>query len=750
MASVLRGATSSICRSCLGLLRTPSQPRLVLVSSQRLFHTSPRWRAFGETYPNTPSFIDATAPPPEGHPEGAPHIRPLFNLPGTRQSFLRLSRQDLARLEKHLEDRDLPGGYATWLEISDPKHRNGEPTSEQVTDEAIKPVVELLLEGLIEEGPQHPELPPAAEFLEKLRSMALANDSQYRLLLTSMLRQGKSPDLVTPVLDSAIQYYKEDHFKTGARRRTAEGEEETSDVDRDMLWSSLRWGFRLSNSPSAIASTLYLAFLHTMEVATQHHKDLERTLFGFSQLPNAVFLGKYMAHHYFEEEMQTRLVKLAEEFEFKKLFTVPVLLQRAAAQYKNGEGLKNYYDSLMAQAKDLGTPLSEDNYMVFVMAFMNLMEREVAIEVWNDMASSGILPRPRSWNMLLTEAGKLQDKDRSCLQAVWKTIITSGVIPDVVLWTTRIHALLMADRTKEGMKVLKDMQDAGLAPTTATINAVLDGLLKHRHMDEAKQTLQVATRMGIKSDLTTYNTMLRAMLRSKRFNEAISLLQEMQTAGIDADVVTATTVLDGLYRNSPTKPDLTKVKNLLTYMEAAGVPANEVTFTTIIEGLLESGNEQAAQDIWKIMELKGLKPTPATYTTVIRYAFSKGDLLGVEKLWQQVEVNRVPKDQKLWTRLAVGYAQMGEVEQLKSVMVAMEGENRTLPLSAYTLILKALERATLYSDAKDIIKDALKKDMISSDGSARGSTERIFWETLERMAEGTVLADLKAQGLVTV
>jgi len=722
-----------------------------LVSSQRLFHISPRRRAFGEeAYPNTPSALSEAATPPEGLPEGAPHIRPLFNLPSTRQSSLRLSRQDLVRLEKHLENRDLPGGYATWLEISDPKYRNGEPTSEQVTDEAIKPVVELLLEGLIEEGPQHRELPPAAEFLETLRSMALANDSQYRLLLTSMLRQGKSPELVAPVLDSAIQYYKEDHFKTGARRQTVEGGEETSDIDRDMLWSSLRWGFRLSHSPSAIASTIYLAFLHTIEVATQHHKDLERTLFGFFQLPNAVFLGKYMAHHYFEEEMQTRLVKLAEEFEFRKLLTVPALLQRATVQYKDGGRLKEYYDSLRTQATDFGIPFSEENFMVFVMAFMTLAEREVAIETWNDMARSGIFPKPRSWNLLLTEAGKLQDKDRSCLQAVWKIIITSGVIPDVVLWTTRIHALLMADRTKEGMKVLKDMQDSGLKPTTATLNAVLDGLLKHQHMDEAKKTLHVATKMRIKSDLTTYNTMLRALLRSKKFNEAISLLREMQAAGIDADIFTATTVLDGLYKNSPTKPDLTKVRNLLEYMEAAGVPANEVTFTTIIEGLLETDNEQAAQDVWKIMELKGLKPTPATYTTVIKYAFSKGDLLGVEKLWQQVESNRVPKDQRLWTRLAVGYAQMGEVERLRSVMAAMEEENRTLPLSAYTLIMGALGRGGLYNDVKDIVKDALEKDMIFSDGSARGSPERIFWQTLEKMAEGTVLMDLKAQGLVTV
>ncbi|CAZ85462.1 unnamed protein product [Tuber melanosporum] len=728
----------------------PPQSRLVLVSGQRSFHTSPRWREFGEAYPNTPSALDVAATPPEELPQGVPHTRPLFNLPSARQSSLRLSRRDLERLEKHLEDRDLPGGYATWLEISGPRHGNIEPTSEQVTDEAIKPVVELLLEGLIEEGPQHRELPPAAEFLETLRSMALANDSQYRLLLTSMLQQGKSPELVAPVLDSAIQYYKEDHFKAGARRQTVEGGEETSDIDRDMLWSSLRSGFWLSHSPSAIASTIYLTFLHTMEVATQHHRDLERTLFVFPQLPNATFLGKYMAHHYFEEEMQIRLVKLAEKFGFKKLITVPGLLQRETDQYKDGARLKDYYDSLRTQAESFGIPLLEENFMVFVMAFMSLAEREVAIEIWNDMARSGILPRPRSWNMLLVEAGRLQDRDRSCLQAVWKTIITSGVVPDVILWTTRIHALFMADRAKEGMKVLKDMQNSGLKPTTATINAVLDGLLKHQHMDEAKETLQVATRMGIKSDLTTYNTMLRALLRSKKFNEAISLLQEMQAAGINADIVTATTVLDGMYKNSPTKPDLAKVKSLLEYMEAVGVPANEVTFTTIIEGLLETRNEQAAQDIWEIMESKGLKPTSATYTIVIRYAFWKGDLLGVEKLLQQVEANHVPKDQKLWTRLAVGYAQMGEVERLRSVMAAMEEEKKTLPLSVYTSIVRALGRENLYDDVKEVVKDALEKDMISSDGSVRAPAERMFWQTLEEMAEGTVLMDLKAQGLVTV
>lgn len=669
-----------------------------------------------------------------------------------RQSSLKISLEDLNRLEKYLDDRDLPGAYGVFEEAaaSEKKEDSQAPKGSValVQDEQIKPVLELLLEGLTAEGAQYPNLPSPTDFIENLRVLGVASDSQYRLLLTSLLQQGKSPEEVAPVLNSAIEFFKED---VGPRPSAVAPEEEEDTADREfhILWSSLRLGFKSANSPTPIASTIYLSFLHTMDIGGELHKMLEKVLlFGFSNTPNIGFLGRYMDHHSFDPEVQKRLLLLTRKFEFQKHLAVPALLLQAVARCTDTESLKTYYDSIEVDSKETGVALSEENYMVFVMAFMALRDTETAIEVWNKMPAGGIIPGPRSWSKILFECSKFPDNAKSALLKVWQHMIASGVVPDRILWTNRIHSLLLSNNKPAGMESLNMMIKSGVAPSTATINAVIDGLLKHLNLKEARAVLETAAKMGIKSNLQTFNTLLRAYLKAKEFKEAITLLQRMQKTGVQADVVTATTVLNGIYRDVPKKPDIEQIRMILDQMQAAGVMANEVTYTAILEGLLANGNEGAAQDIWKVMEQKGIKPNTITYSIVIKYAFQKGDLGGVARLRTQLEASGVAPDTRLWSILAVGYARTGEIGAMVQVLAAMEAAGRSLPLTGYNSILRELEMRSLFDLARELVECVISMDLVSRDGTVAGNREKIFWEILERMGGGSVLAQLKESGVI--
>jgi pentatricopeptide repeat protein len=292
------------------------------------------------------------------------------------------------------------------------------------------------------------------------------------------------------------------------------------------------------------------------------------------------------------------------------------------------------------------------------------------------------------------------------------------------------------------------MIESGIMPSTETINAVIDGLLKFLYMDDAQHVLKTAAKMGIESDLITFNTLLRALLRKRKFTEAISLLQKMQNTGVQADVVTATIVLNGVYKDSPKKPGIEQIRVILDQMQATGVEANEVTYSAIIEGLLISGNEGAAQDIWRIMEQKGIKPNTISYSIVLKYAFQKGDLAGVDRLRTQLQASGVVPDNRMWVTLAAGYARAGDIDAMKGVLAAMEAVERTLPLAGYSAILRELDARGLLEVARELVEEVISLELISRDSTAMGVTEKIFWETLERVGGGVVLAQLKASGAI--
>lgn len=301
------------------------------------------------------------------------------------------------------------------------------------------------------------------------------------------------------------------------------------------------------------------------------------------------------------------------------------------------------------------------------------------------------------------------------------------------------------------------MQDSNVTPTTETINAVLDGLLKHGHLPEASKVLSVAAKLGIRKDLWTYNTLLSSLLKQQKndggkFNDIVKLTRQMQSEGIVPDVQTVTVILDGMYKYSIAKPSLNSVLSLLEYVEASGIAVNVWTYTALLRALLAEGSEAAAMDILAIMDAKGMTGSTVTYTVLLKHYFLKRDLASVEKILGEVEEKGVAYDTRMWREVAWGFATMKQVERMKEVLERMHVGGGGMGLKGYMSVLLALQKGDLLREAKDLVEDLLKKGIVGGRrrDEGRREVEKGFWDVVRVLGEGRVIRELENTGMVDI
>lgn len=389
-------------------------------------------------------------------------------------------------------------------------------------------------------------------------------------------------------------------------------------------------------------------------------------------------------------------------------------------------GLKSLYRSIRALRP---SPTHEGIYAYFINAFIGFWRsQDMALRVWEDMIISGITPTAKSWNALLRYG---HGRDRTALLAIWKRMVLSGVVPDVHCWTTRIHLQMLADQVQDGLDSFEQMIEAGVNPTTETINAAIGGLLSFNRFDEINQVVSMADHLGVPANIITYNTLLRGMLRRQgAATEVIPLLDSMHARGVPPDVYTFTIVLDGLYRAArvataaswkyslsdepppfPDAPSFSYILELFRYMEGLGVDANVMTYTALVGGLLDTGNLAAVDIVRRVMARKGVIGNADFYTVLIKSAFQRCDIDAADRYAEETARLRVRRDHIFWMELIWGYAQSGETVKMTAAIEAMKREpvRMVITLKGHVTILRALERRGERIIAKGIVEDVVRE-----------------------------------------
>ncbi|KAI5844452.1 hypothetical protein DFP73DRAFT_513235 [Morchella snyderi] len=736
----------NVCISCLrGTLRSPRYTPPLHTPPAVLRRLLPRrQRASLHTTPRPLSAVNITHQPIDDDifatiGASVPVVEPLFKLPPA----------DIATLKEHLEAGSLAAACDHFMAMDiaalspeEVRAAYAQPESSvsmadhvpdsssmagHVPDSALHAALEQLLAALLAADWQATGVPHPLRVLQRMEELAVCRDEYYSRLLVETLRRYNTVDEILPVFERAMAFMVNLHATVL----------DTTDPGSISLDNA---------SPYFFAHLVLTRGLGAREECTMRYDRVIR----HSPYPSPYYAQRFLEHYRFGPEDTARITRLLEQHANDTLFTNYYTLSLEISQQRSPEALQALYSRMLAT-----NPSTPDVYTRFMAAFFELGRSTEAIDCWADMTRAAIIPTVVQWNELLLAYSRSPDK--LPIEPVWQMMLRSGCAPDHHCWTTRIHALLQHKKIAAGLNALREMQASGVTPTTTTINATLDGLLKHNYTNEAMAVMDTANRLGIAKDLVTYNTILKTLMKRQKtetrgtFNTILALTREMQAAGIVPDITTVTLILDGMYKYATPAPKLDTVLGILQYVEDAGIVVNIVTFTTILHALLKEGNEAAAMGLLAIMEDRGITGNSTTYTVLLQHYFARGDTLSAERVIAEMEARRVPADARVYREIVLGFANAREARKMQVWLARIRERHVVMGLLAYMSILRAMERKELLLEAKNMVVELMERGVVGGGGGGGGegrANESEFWDVVRGMAGGAVFRELEREGKV--
>ncbi|KAL8619576.1 hypothetical protein ACOMHN_019632 [Nucella lapillus] len=143
---------------------------------------------------------------------------------------------------------------------------------------------------------------------------------------------------------------------------------------------------------------------------------------------------------------------------------------------------------------------------------------------------------------------------------------------------------------------------------------------------------------GIPLDVMHYNTLLAVYNMNKLHFSPTEFLASMEANGVTPNRITYQRLISRFCDNG----DIQGATQVLEHMKSASLPINDHVFNSFITGHLRSNDPDNARNILEVMRQAGLEPTNLTYTVLAMGFAEKGEMEEVKKYINQAEIENTP------------------------------------------------------------------------------------------------------------
>ena len=423
---------------------------------------------------------------------------------------------------------------------------------------------------------------------------------------------------------------------------------------------------------------------------------------------------------------------------------------------------------------DNGTEADGAIFAEFITVFFRLGYTDHALEVWTAMKKYGCKHTRRHWLALLE--GCKRNRDLISFHSIWQRMKMAKVELTNEVWATYISGLLHCRDFVSALEAIQEMEQAWteaskspsspppsgklddtakyepvihkldqLVPSIVPINAAIFGFLCNEKLDVAENILKWAISQNIKPDTGTFNTFIRYAVRRDDNDQVSQLLRDMNDHACMPDIITFSILFDGLIRNprnafQTSSPDTQQklIDRFFADMESNGLRADARAYTIILDSVLSADHKNipAASALIARMVAQGIRPTPHIYTILITHYFSlfPPDLPAIDALWRSIQVNKIAVDHVFYDRMIEGYARIGHLDKMLSMLRLMPVVGREPGWWALTLALKTLVRAEEWELVRELVKDVQDEKGLLKLGKIRGWKGEVeFWDVVDEL-----------------
>lgn len=143
---------------------------------------------------------------------------------------------------------------------------------------------------------------------------------------------------------------------------------------------------------------------------------------------------------------------------------------------------------------------------------------------------------------------------------------------------------------------------------------------------------------GIQLEVMHYNTLLAVYNMNKLQFSPTEFLASMEANGVAPNRITYQRLIARFCEDG----DIEGATQVLEHMKSASLPINDHVFNSFITGHLRNNDPDNARNIVEVMRQTGLEPTNMTYTVLAMGFAEKGEIEEVKKYINQAEIENMP------------------------------------------------------------------------------------------------------------
>ncbi|KAK4419153.1 Pentatricopeptide repeat-containing protein, chloroplastic [Sesamum alatum] len=264
-------------------------------------------------------------------------------------------------------------------------------------------------------------------------------------------------------------------------------------------------------------------------------------------------------------------------------------------------------------------------YSTMIKVFADAKMWKRALEIKEDMVSSGVIPNTVTWSSLISACANAGLVEQS--MKLFNEMLQAGCEPNSQCFNVLLHACVEACQFDRAFRLFQCWKETGFQQSAA--DDKLNNLDKFVAKDQMRVPIRsyshLTVRIPFKPTTSTYNILMKAC--GNDYLRAKALMDEMTTFGLTPNHISWSILIDICGSSG----NVSRAIQILRSMREAGIQPDVITYTTAIKICVEHKNPKLAFTLFAEMKKYQIKPNLVTYNTILRARSRYGSLQEVQQ-----------------------------------------------------------------------------------------------------------------------
>ncbi|KAJ7536773.1 hypothetical protein O6H91_12G081600 [Diphasiastrum complanatum] len=330
------------------------------------------------------------------------------------------------------------------------------------------------------------------------------------------------------------------------------------------------------------------------------------------------------------------------------------------------------------------------SWTAIISAYANLGEGDEAIDLFQQMQQTGIVPDKVVFVVVLKACGRIAALEQG--KSLHAQIIKSGFESDVIVGSALVDMYAKCGCLEHGRQVFNNMHERDVV----SWNVMIAGYAQKGLGKEAIDLYEEMKQEDVQPSNVTYVVLLNACASIAALEQGKQLHSRIIKSGFESDVTVGNALVD-MYAKCGCLEYGRQVFNNMH-------ERNAVSWTAMIAGYAQQGLGKEALALYEQMKQEGVQPDNVTYVVLLKACASIAALEQGKKLHSHIITNGCELDLIVGSALVDMYAKCGSIEHACQVFNGMHERNVVSwnsMIAGYAQRGLGKEALTLYEQMKE-------------------------------------------------